>query len=113
MRASRHCRAISRRKVLAYAGASAASFAISRHVAREADSPFTPGVASGEPTPNGFALWTRLATNPLAGDGLGGMSGAVSVMWEVAADDGMCNVVCSGIAEADGRWAHSVQSTSR
>ena len=35
--------------------------------------PFTLGVASGDPAPDGVVLWTRLAPNPLADDGLGGM----------------------------------------
>ena len=50
--------------------------------------PFTLGVASGDPGPDGVVLWTRLAIDPLAGDGLGGMPArAVDVEWEVAADD--------------------------
>jgi alkaline phosphatase D len=51
---------------------------------------------------------TRLAVEPLAPDGLGGMSEPVSVMWEVAVDDAMRKVVCSGTAEAYRQWAHSV-----
>ncbi|MDI5942988.1 PhoD-like phosphatase N-terminal domain-containing protein, partial [Micromonospora sp. DH15] len=35
--------------------------------------PFTLGVASGDPDHEGFVLWTRLAPQPLAEDGLGGM----------------------------------------
>ena len=31
---------------------------------RMADYPFGLGVASGEPTPDGMVLWTRLATRP-------------------------------------------------
>ncbi|CAN0596762.1 unnamed protein product, partial [Laminaria digitata] len=31
--------------------------------------PFSLGVASGEPTSDGFVLWTRLAPNPLDPDG--------------------------------------------
>ena len=27
--------------------------------------PFTLGVASGDPSPDGFVLWTRLAPNPI------------------------------------------------
>jgi alkaline phosphatase D len=33
--------------------------------------PFTLGVASGDPTPDGFVLWTRLAPDPLAPAGAG------------------------------------------
>jgi alkaline phosphatase D len=48
--------------------------------------PFTLGVASGDPAPDGVVIWTRLAPNPLADDGLGGMPARpVDVEWEVAA----------------------------
>src|SRR5260221_7718577 len=38
--------------------------------------PFSLGVASGDPAPDGFVLWTRLAPHPLAADPTtpGGMS---------------------------------------
>jgi hypothetical protein len=58
-------RALTRRRLLAYSGAYAAAFAIGRHRAYAADSPFTLGVASGEPSADGFVIWTRLASNPL------------------------------------------------
>src|SRR5438045_4196196 len=46
--------------------------------------PFTLGVASGDPLPDGIVLWTRLAPNPLDG---GGMPMAdVEVEWEIARD---------------------------
>ena len=32
--------------------------------------PFTLGIASGDPAPDGVVLWTRLATDPLHGGGL-------------------------------------------
>ncbi|HCW49828.1 MAG TPA: alkaline phosphatase, partial [Brevundimonas sp.] len=32
---------------------------------------FLLGVASGDPAPDGFVIWTRLAADPLAADGLG------------------------------------------
>ncbi|NQD88667.1 alkaline phosphatase, partial [Paenarthrobacter sp. CM16] len=49
--------------------------------------PFTLGIASGEPWPDGFVIWTRLAVNPVAEDGLGSMpSRPVAVAWEVAED---------------------------
>src|SRR5262245_31211766 len=107
MRAGQQRQIISRRQVLAY-GVAAVGFAIGRHLARAADTPFTLGVAAGEPSPDGFLLWTRLAPRPLAPDGLGGMSAPVPVAWEVAADDAMRHVVLSGAAEADSRFAHSI-----
>lgn len=71
--------------------------------------PFALGIASGEPWPDGFVLWTRLAVNPLAEDGLGGMpSRNVAVQWEVAEDAGMRKVVARGVERARIETAHSV-----
>jgi alkaline phosphatase D len=70
--------------------------------------PFTLGIASGQPSPDGFVLWTRLAVQPLAQDGQGGMSEPISVTWEIAADDKMRNVIRSGTAETHSQWAHSI-----
>jgi alkaline phosphatase D len=76
--------------------------------------PFTLGVASGDPWPDGFVLWTRLALNPLAEDGLGGMpSRVVSVAWEVAEDPAMRNVVQRGVEQAVPESAHSVHAELR
>ena len=59
--------------------------------------PFTLGVASGDPDHDGFVLWTRLAPQPLAEDGLGGMPDrVVPVHWEVAADERFRHVVRRG-----------------
>jgi alkaline phosphatase D len=68
--------------------------------------PFTLGVASGDPLPDGVVLWTRLAPDPLAGGGMGGQ--AVEVEWLIARDDGMKDVVRSGTASALPELAHSV-----
>ncbi|WP_194821946.1 alkaline phosphatase [Micromonospora sp. S-DT3-3-22] len=71
--------------------------------------PFTLGVASGDPDHQGVVLWTRLAPQPLAGDGLGGMPGrAVEVQWEVAADELFRHVVQRGTQTARPESAHSV-----
>src|SRR3954469_13000852 len=71
--------------------------------------PFMLGIASGEPWPDGFVLWTRLALNPVAEDGLGGMpSRPVAVQWEVAEDEGMRQVVARGVEQARMETAHSV-----
>jgi alkaline phosphatase D len=67
---------------------------------------FTLGVASGDPTPESVILWTRLAVDPVDG---GGMPDAdLPVVWEVATDDRIGDVVASGIATASPRLAHSV-----
>ena len=68
--------------------------------------PFTLGVASGDPTPDGIVLWTRLAPNPVSPDSLG--NDAIPVGWRVASDPGMHNVDAHGIARASSQLAHSV-----
>ncbi len=70
--------------------------------------PFTLGVASGAPAPDGFVIWTRLAPNPLAVDGQGGLREPVSVAWEIATDEGMRQVIRRGVVTADASWAHAV-----
>jgi alkaline phosphatase D len=71
--------------------------------------PFTLGVASGDPSPDGFVIWTRLAPEPLAEDGLGGMpSRHHEVRWEVASDPRFRRVVARGRRTADARNAHAV-----
>ena len=71
--------------------------------------PFMLGIASGEPWPDGFVIWTRLALDPLAEDGLGGMPARqVPVAWEVAEDAGMRTVVARGVEHARIETAHSV-----
>ncbi|MEU6265532.1 alkaline phosphatase D family protein [Saccharopolyspora shandongensis] len=72
-------------------------------------SPFSLGVASGDPLPSGVVLWTRLAPNPLAEDGLGGMSDRiVPVQWQVATDEQFRHVVADGTEMARPESAHSV-----
>jgi alkaline phosphatase D len=59
--------------------------------------PFTLGVASGDPSASGFVLWTRLATDPLAENGLGGLAaGSVHVDWQLAKDEQFDGVVRAG-----------------
>lgn len=69
--------------------------------------PFTLGVASGDPAPDGVVLWTRLAPDPLNG---GGMPAAqdIPVQWRVAKDAAMREVVQSGTALATPALGHSV-----
>ena len=69
-------------------------------------SPFTLGIASGDPTPTGVVLWTRLAPDPLHG---GGMSVEdIEVTWEVATDERMGSVVQRGTTVAPAALGHSV-----
>jgi len=69
-------------------------------------SPFTLGVCSGDPAPDGVVLWTRLALDPLHGGGM--LRQPIAVQWQVATDDRMSRVVRSGTATASPDWAHSV-----
>lgn len=68
--------------------------------------PFTLGVASGEPAPDGVMLWTRLAPDPLNGGGMPASS--FDVRWEVAEDDAFGRLTASGTARAQPAGAHSV-----
>lgn len=73
------------------------------------DDPFSLGVASGDPAPDGMVLWTRLAPDPLAEDGFGGMPHhPVPVQFEVAEDERFRRVVRRGTAVARPELAHSV-----
>lgn len=101
---------IDRRRLLAGAGglalfaglgpAAAAAPKFSRY-------PFSLGIASGDPWPDGFVLWTRLAPEPLAEHG-GMPMVAVPVRWEVAEDARFARIVQSGEAVARPELAHSV-----
>lgn len=68
--------------------------------------PFTLGVASGDPLADGVVIWTRLATDPLAGGGLPPVP--VRTGWEVATDEAFADVVRSGEALAMPQLGHSV-----
>ncbi|MEJ7838793.1 MAG: PhoD-like phosphatase N-terminal domain-containing protein, partial [Thermomicrobiales bacterium] len=71
------------------------------------DNPFTLGVASGEPLPDGVVLWTRLVPVPFAENG-GMQPNPVEVHWRVANDEQMTDIVQQGIEIASPDWAHSV-----
>jgi alkaline phosphatase D len=77
-----------------------------RRSPRFPSSPFTLGIASGDPSPDGFVLWTRLAPDPLNGGGMD--PEPVEVRWEVAGDSQMRHIVCHGQTLAEAEWAHSV-----
>jgi alkaline phosphatase D len=76
-----------------------------------AGNPFSLGVASGAPRPDGFVLWTRLAPEPLSTnpETPGGMSGAdVTLRYEIATDPAMAKIVRRGSATAEQAFAYSV-----
>ncbi|WP_311271173.1 alkaline phosphatase D family protein [Sphingobium sp. WCS2017Hpa-17] len=66
--------------------------------------PFALGVASGDPTRDGFVLWTRLV-----GPGIRSLqAGAIPVRYEIAEDEGFRDIVRSGDMEAHPEAAHSI-----
>lgn len=68
--------------------------------------PFRLGVASGDPSPDGAVIWTRLAPEPLEG---GGMPKTwVEVGFEVAEDDRFQRIVRTGTAIARPELGHAV-----
>src|SRR5471030_514398 len=87
------------------AGASALWLpSLARAEAPLAQEPFGLGVASGHPAADSVVLWTRLlATDPTAP-----LGGSIPVSWTIAEDERLQKQVQSGIAAAEGRWAHSV-----
>lgn len=70
--------------------------------------PFTLGVASGYPRPDGVSLWTRLAPQPLAADGGMTVDEWVTVTWQVADDEGFSRIVREGRVRTVQELAHSV-----
>src|SRR5262245_43175656 len=68
--------------------------------------PFTLGVASGDTTPDGIVLWTRLAPEPADPGSLGRRT--IPVGWRVATDSKMRRLVARGTATALPQLAHSV-----
>lgn len=69
--------------------------------------PFSLGVASGDPSSDGFVIWTKLAPQPL--DEHGGMPmRAVEVAWEVATDEAFGQVVQRGTGLARPELGHAV-----
>lgn len=74
--------------------------------ARFDDDPFALGVASGDPSADGFVLWTRIATAGTDATWLP-MHDYV-VEWEVAEDERFARIVRRGEAIARADWAHSV-----
>lgn len=69
--------------------------------------PFQLGVASGDPSPDGFVIWTRLAPEPFE-IGYGMPMAPVAVDWEVSDAAGMRNIVAKGAAIAPPELGHAV-----
>ena len=70
------------------------------------EDPFSLGVTSGDPAPDGFVIQTRLAPRPTEGGGMPG--GNVEVRYEIAGDEAMKTVVKRGRTVATPQLGHSV-----
>jgi alkaline phosphatase D len=99
---------ISRRHFVGFTGALLGAPVLGAGTTRN---PFTLGVASGSPRPQGVVLWTRLAPEPLRGGGM--PAGTALVRYRVCSDPGMRRAVQDGIAETSEAKAHSVHVTVR
>ncbi|TDC56694.1 alkaline phosphatase [Jiangella ureilytica] len=112
---------LTRRRILQLGGATAAALAGTAATGRIAwasptpasaklsDGVFTLGVASGDPLHDRVVIWTRLAADPVALDGAGGMPARpVAVSWEVAHDEQFSRLVRRGMTMARQEDAHSV-----
>ncbi|MGD7706139.1 alkaline phosphatase D family protein [Microlunatus sp. Y2014] len=108
---------LTRRTLLASSAGAAATAAIAgAGVSRAHATPiwrqgdlFNLGVASGDPTADGVVLWTRLALDPVAADGHGGMPDRdIPVQWELATDAAFTRVIRRGGVDAVPAWGHSV-----
>lgn len=89
-------------RLLGLATGGAAVLAARPFRAAAADAPaFPDGIKSGDPQPSSGVIWTRV-TAPAGG-------GPVSVVWSVADDADMQNVVRGGLATADAAGGHHVK----
>jgi alkaline phosphatase D len=111
--AIRHEGCVSRRLFLAYAASLSAIPLLGRRAVGQTQpasfsaDPFSLGVASGDPSPSGVVLWTRLAPKPLEPGG-GLPPTEFDVSWEIARDESMRSVLQRGTALANPRLGHSV-----
>jgi alkaline phosphatase D len=80
--------------------------AVVRRQIKLKDYPFKLGVNSGDPAPDGFVLWTRLAPEPLAGGGMPAEN--IELGFQVARDEKMSQVVAGGRAVTGPALAHTV-----
>ena len=107
-------RRISRRALLKTGGSLAAGLTLAGITSRPAAAqeyaggyPFTLGVASGDPSPTGVVLWTRLAPDPLVVDG-GLPAEPYEVRFEISLDEDFHAIVRRGSTLALPDEVHSV-----
>ena len=108
---------ISRRVLLRTGGSAAAGlFMLGRAASSaaappwDAVNPFSLGVASGDPTPDGFVLWTRLLPEGTPLDGSVMKQEPYGVRYEIAADPEFRTIVRRGAEEAVWEESHTVHA---
>lgn len=105
-------RRLTRRDWLRVGGSAAALVAIgalpgcsTRRIGYGID-PFSLGVASGDPAPDGVVLWTRLGVDALLDAGV--VDATAPVGWEVASDPDFRAIIQTGRSDARPELGHSV-----
>ena len=96
---------VSRRKFLAASSSLAAAavwssraIGAAKQTVKLPDQPFQLGVASGDPSPDGFVIWTRLAPRPLEGGGM--PAEAVYFVSPLASASAAAALMCSGVSKS-------------
>jgi alkaline phosphatase D len=97
----------------ARAGSAGLTSGTSRLPLWRGSNPFSLGVAAGEPSPDGFVLWTRLAPDPLSRDpampgGIPAAMGDIEIGYEIAAEPQMRTILRNGTVLAEAAYGHSV-----
>jgi alkaline phosphatase D len=103
-------RALSRREFTRLAAAAGAltivPFGRATSQVRFSSYPFQLGVASGDPSADGFVIWTRLAPEPFVPEVLGNT--IYELDWEVAEDNAFSRIRARGTGLAQAHLAHAV-----
>lgn len=101
---------IGRRQALRLLAGAAAAPWLLRHGRALAglDYPFALGIASGDPAPDGFVIWTRLAQLPLYPGNEQRLPERIALNWEVAEDASFRRVVQRGQTSALRLRGHAV-----
>ncbi|KAF1010362.1 MAG: Alkaline phosphatase D [Pseudomonas fluorescens] len=101
---------LNRRQALRLLAGAAAAPLVLRYGSALANlaTPFTLGVASGDPWPDGFVIWTRLSTLPLFPGNERALPSSVPVEWEVALDESFRHLAQRGRTQALAINGHAV-----
>lgn len=104
---------ITRREALRLLAGAAAAPWLLRHgqALANLETPFKLGVASGDPWPDGFVIWTRLSTLPLYPGNERNLPERVAVQWEVSDDPQFRRLVQRGSSTALRLRGHALHVT--